>query len=396
MDRRRRLSECPRQLGHAHSARGPAQRLADFQRLVDGGRRHGHSVCRNDISISSVRRDGSGCQGTEMVGIPDYNAFVRVACGQSRLWRLTLGCGRPARCGQRPIWERAIARSNASSRPLPLPPAPTSSRPSRPPITQLAAELRSLDARPGARRLAGHTPRGARGFRTGRHLRPLATGRTVRRAAPLRSSAARWPWRRPHGLHADFSVSRRHALPHRPRDDGDRQVRIARGRCRGASGHERESAPAPAGLPRSVSLVLAPVRSALEAQGWPEQTATLLGGRVTLGGEVTATVAPDDDGHFNYTDYERSALQLVRLGVTAAVRPIDRLTFVVDLRAEGDTSGGDWSAIPGRRLRARAAVARPPLRHPGGPHSAGVRRRRPPHLRQRQRPHRLRRSPGST
>jgi hypothetical protein len=84
----------------------------------------------------------------------------------------------------------------------------------------------------------------------------------------------------------------------------------------------------------------------LEAQGWPEQTATLFDGRVTLGGEATATVAPEDNGHFTYTDYERSSLQLVRLGIAAAIRPIDRLTFVVDLRAEGDTSGGDWSAIP--------------------------------------------------
>jgi len=50
----------------------------------------------------------------------------------------------------------------------------------------------------------------------------------------------------------------------------------------------------------------------LEAQGWPEQTATLFDGRVTLGGEATATVAPEDNGHFTYTDYERSSLQLVR------------------------------------------------------------------------------------
>jgi hypothetical protein len=84
----------------------------------------------------------------------------------------------------------------------------------------------------------------------------------------------------------------------------------------------------------------------VEAQGWPEQTASLLGGRVTLGGEATATVAPEDNGHFTYTDYERSSLQLVRFGIAAAIRPIDRITFVVDVRAEGDTSGGDWSAIP--------------------------------------------------
>jgi hypothetical protein len=94
-----------------------------------------------------------------------------------------------------------------------------------------------------------------------------------------------------------------------------------------------------------IVLVLA-LCARLEAQGWPEQTATLFDGRVTLGGEATATVAPEDNGHFTYTDYERSSLQLVRLGIAAAIRPIDRLTFVADLRAEGDTSGGDWSAIP--------------------------------------------------
>ena len=109
----------------------------------------------------------------------------------------------------------------------------------------------------------------------------------------------------------------------------------------GASGHEREADGSPCRL--SSCSACAP---GLEAQGWPEQTATLFDGRVTLGGEATATVAPEDNGHFTYTDYERSSLQLVRLGIAAAIRPIDRLTFVVDLRAEGDTSGGDWSAIP--------------------------------------------------
>ena len=82
------------------------------------------------------------------------------------------------------------------------------------------------------------------------------------------------------------------------------------------------------------------------AQSWPEEPVSVAGGRVTLGGEATATVAPADDGYFNYTDYERSALQLLRLGVTASVRPAERLTFITELRAEGDTAGGDWTALP--------------------------------------------------
>jgi hypothetical protein len=82
------------------------------------------------------------------------------------------------------------------------------------------------------------------------------------------------------------------------------------------------------------------------AQLFPQETVTLAGGRLTLGGEVTATVAPDDEGQFNVTDYERSALQLLRLGVTTSFRPIERIAFVAELRAEGDTGGGPWTALP--------------------------------------------------
>ena len=56
------------------------------------------------------------------------------------------------------------------------------------------------------------------------------------------------------------------------------------------------------------------------AQSWTDETPSLAGGRVTLGGEVTVTASPEDDGRFNYTDYERNALQLIRVGLTAAVR----------------------------------------------------------------------------
>jgi hypothetical protein len=82
------------------------------------------------------------------------------------------------------------------------------------------------------------------------------------------------------------------------------------------------------------------------AQSWTDETPTLAGGRVTLGGELTVTASPEDDGRFNYTDYERNALQLIRIALTAAVRPVERVTLVTELRAEGDTSGGEWTATP--------------------------------------------------
>ena len=96
-----------------------------------------------------------------------------------------------------------------------------------------------------------------------------------------------------------------------------------------------------------LTLALALVCPAVaSAQLLPQETVSLAGGRLTLGGEVTATVAPDDEGQFNYTDYERSALQLLRLGVTASFRPVERIALVTELRAEGDTNGGPWTALP--------------------------------------------------
>jgi hypothetical protein len=92
-------------------------------------------------------------------------------------------------------------------------------------------------------------------------------------------------------------------------------------------------------------LVLALPGSAV-AQSWTDETPSLAGGRVTLGGEVTVTASPEDDGRFNYTDYERNALQLIRVALTAAVRPVEQIALVTELRAEGDTSGGPWTATP--------------------------------------------------
>lgn len=94
-----------------------------------------------------------------------------------------------------------------------------------------------------------------------------------------------------------------------------------------------------------LSLLLSAPNAVL-AQTWADETPSLAGGRVTLGGEFTITASPEDDGRFNYTDYERNALQLVRVALTAAVRPIERVTIVTELRAEGDTSGGQWTATP--------------------------------------------------
>jgi hypothetical protein len=79
------------------------------------------------------------------------------------------------------------------------------------------------------------------------------------------------------------------------------------------------------------------------AQDWPDRPITLADGRITLGGDVTLTVGSDDNGFFNYTDYERSTLRLMRFGVVASLRATPHLSFLTELRAEGDSGAGQWS-----------------------------------------------------
>jgi hypothetical protein len=81
-------------------------------------------------------------------------------------------------------------------------------------------------------------------------------------------------------------------------------------------------------------------------QTLPHEPIVFGGGRVTLGGEVSASFScadsdeadtgrcPGDRGFFNYTDYEHSALRLFRVGVTAAVKAGNRLSLLGELRSE--------------------------------------------------------------
>jgi len=82
------------------------------------------------------------------------------------------------------------------------------------------------------------------------------------------------------------------------------------------------------------------------AQSLPSEPVSFGGGRVTIGGDVSATfsctdatsstsrVCADDTGFFNYTDYEHSTLRMLRVGLTASVRATDRLSFLGEVRSE--------------------------------------------------------------
>ena len=66
----------------------------------------------------------------------------------------------------------------------------------------------------------------------------------------------------------------------------------------------------------------------------PAEPLTLAGGHLVVSGEVSAAVGPEDTGYFNYTDYEQSALRLLRLGLSSSLSLGDRVEVLSALRAE--------------------------------------------------------------
>src|SRR5919201_885009 len=75
------------------------------------------------------------------------------------------------------------------------------------------------------------------------------------------------------------------------------------------------------------------------AQALPSQPISVADGRLTIGGEASVAFAPTDTGFFNYTDYEHSALRLVRLAFTAALRAGEHVSILGEVRSE------NWSAV---------------------------------------------------
>jgi hypothetical protein len=70
----------------------------------------------------------------------------------------------------------------------------------------------------------------------------------------------------------------------------------------------------------------------VSAQILPDEPISLAGGHVVFGGEVTATIAPEDPGFFNYTSYEYSALRNLRLGVSTEIRATERFQVLGEVR----------------------------------------------------------------
>ena len=99
--------------------------------------------------------------------------------------------------------------------------------------------------------------------------------------------------------------------------------------------------------PALVTLVAAWALGASQpawAQGLPSEPIVVGGGWLTIGGDVSATFScaetaaegacAGDAGFFNYTDYEHSALRMLRVDVSAAVRATDRISVLGEVRSE--------------------------------------------------------------
>ena len=76
------------------------------------------------------------------------------------------------------------------------------------------------------------------------------------------------------------------------------------------------------------------VASSAAAQTIPSEPVTFGGGRVVLGGDAAVSLAPQDDGFFNYSNYEQTTLRQFRVGATALVRLSDRVSILGELRSE--------------------------------------------------------------
>lgn len=80
--------------------------------------------------------------------------------------------------------------------------------------------------------------------------------------------------------------------------------------------------------------LLAALARSSAAQTLPSQPISLADGRVTIGGDVSGTIAPVDNGYFNLTDYEHASTRMVRVDVTGAARLNDHLSLLADIRSE--------------------------------------------------------------
>ncbi len=86
----------------------------------------------------------------------------------------------------------------------------------------------------------------------------------------------------------------------------------------------------------AISLVLAvvPAAQAQERSPLAPGPVVLANGNVVVAGDVSGSFGSDDPGFFDYTDYEHSALRMLRVDVSAAARAGDHLSILGEVLTE--------------------------------------------------------------
>jgi hypothetical protein len=84
-----------------------------------------------------------------------------------------------------------------------------------------------------------------------------------------------------------------------------------------------------------LAVVLLLSLAALPASGG--DPLTFFGGRLRLGGEMSGTIAPEDEGFFNYNDYETNTLRLFRIDLMAEARLAPSVSLLFDGRMDNLT-----------------------------------------------------------
>src|SRR5262245_12261015 len=81
-------------------------------------------------------------------------------------------------------------------------------------------------------------------------------------------------------------------------------------------------------------LIVAGFAGVADAQVLPSEPLAFGGGRLTIGGDISASYGSPDPGFFDYTDYEHSALRMLRINVSAVVKANDHFAILGDVQTE--------------------------------------------------------------
>jgi hypothetical protein len=83
-----------------------------------------------------------------------------------------------------------------------------------------------------------------------------------------------------------------------------------------------------------LACVCASTGRSADAQTLPSGPVSFADGRVTMAGDVSAAYGSKDPGFFDYTDYDHSALRLIRINVSGTVKANDHFALLGELQTE--------------------------------------------------------------